>query len=102
MKLLIHDDFVKEVKKLPKEIRQRVKEKFILIERDPFPELQKLGGFNLYKTRVGKYRIILIIDFGNSLIFPATIDLRKKVYKNLTKKKEKEFIKKFETLKSAT
>jgi len=102
MKLIIHDDFIKEVKKLPKEIRERVKEKLVLVEKDPFSELQKLGGFNLYKTRIGKYRIIFIVDFGNSLIFPATIDLRKKVYKNLTKKKEKESIKKFETLKSAT
>ena len=64
MKLIIHDDFIKEVKKLPKEIRERVKEKLVLVEKDPFSELQKLGGFNLYKTRIGKYRIILLLILG--------------------------------------
>jgi mRNA-degrading endonuclease RelE of RelBE toxin-antitoxin system len=98
LELIVHDDFIKEVKKIPKEIRKRVKEKLLLIEKEPFMEIQKLGGFNLYKTRIGKYRILLIVDFKNSLIFPATIDLRKKAYKNLTKKKEKEIITKFDKI----
>ena len=88
--LIIHDGFIKEVKKFPKEIRVRVREKLILIEKSPFDEVQKLGGFNLYKSRVGKYRIILIIDFESKKIYPMSFDLRKKVYKQLSKRKEKE------------
>ena len=98
MRLILHDDFIKEVKKFPKEIRKRVKEKLVLVERDPFEQIQKLGGFNLYKLRVGKYRIIVIVDFQRSCLYPITIDLRKKIYKNLTKKKEKELFKKVERL----
>jgi mRNA-degrading endonuclease RelE of RelBE toxin-antitoxin system len=98
MRLILHDDFIREVKKFPLEIRQRVKDKLLLVEKNPFNEIQKLGGFNLYKTRIGKYRIILIVDFQKSCLYPMTIDLRKKVYKNLTKKKEKELFKKVEGL----
>jgi mRNA-degrading endonuclease RelE of RelBE toxin-antitoxin system len=98
MRLILHADFIKEVKKFPKEIRKRVKKKLILIEKDPFSEIQKLGGFNLYKTRVGKHRVIFIVDFQKSCLYPMTIDLRKKIYKNLTKKKEKELFNKVESL----
>lgn len=98
MRLFIHDDFIKVVNKLPLEIKKRVKDKLILIEKNPFLQIQKLSGLNLYKTRVGKYRILLIVDLDKSLIFPVSIDLRKKIYKNLTKKKEVEFIKKFDRI----
>jgi mRNA-degrading endonuclease RelE of RelBE toxin-antitoxin system len=98
MRLILQDNFIREVKKFPLEIRQRVKDKLLLVEKNPFNEIQKLGGFNLYKTRVGKYRIILIVDFQKSCLYPMTMDLRKNVYKNLTKKKEKELFKKVEGL----
>jgi len=71
-----------------------VREKLILIEKSPFDEVQKLGGFKLYKARIGKYRIILIIDLKSRLIYPMSLDLRKKSYKQLSKRKEKELFKK--------
>jgi mRNA-degrading endonuclease RelE of RelBE toxin-antitoxin system len=94
MKIILHTDFIKEVKKLPKEIRLRVRDKLLLVEKDAFNQIQKLSGVNLYKTRVGKYRIILIVDFNKSCIYPMSIDLRKKAYKNISKKKETELFKK--------
>lgn len=46
-------------------------------------DIKKLKGYNLYRLRVGDYRIIYAIDNGIHLINIENIDNRGDVYKNI-------------------
>lgn len=46
-------------------------------------DIKKLNGHNLYRLRVGNYRVIYTIDKGIRLIDIEDIDNRGQVYKNM-------------------
>ncbi len=67
---LISETAIKELSKLEPEIKERIKNKLLLLEEDPFKsrplaDIKKLKGFSnpfLYRLRIGDYRLIYTIQ----------------------------------------
>ncbi len=73
----------KQFKALPRQEQQRLKTKIDNLEIDPRPPgVVKLSGEkNLYRIRVGNYRIIYSIQDSRLLILIVKIGHRKDVYR---------------------
>ena len=73
----------KQFKALPRQEQQRLKTKIDNLEIDPLPPgVVKLSGEkNLYRIRVGNYRIIYSIQDSRLLILIVKIGHRKDVYR---------------------
>ena len=87
----IHRDAEKEIKNLPENTREKVIELLILLQTVPYPfkqyDLKKLKGFkNVYRIRMGKYRISYYVDDNSKLIIILEAKSRGEAYKNLGKR----------------
>lgn len=67
-------------KKLPKEIQERVREKFKEVSFEPFRYLESYQG-DYYKLRIGGLRALIDIDFQRKIIFIRVFDKRGRIYK---------------------
>ena len=72
-----------QLKKLDKNISKKIIMKLKIINKDPYSYVEKLVGFDLYKIRVGDYRVILSIENQIMTIFVLYVDHRSKIYKKL-------------------
>ena len=72
----------KDLDQLPKEVLERADPKILALAENPRPfGSEKLQGFeNLYRIRVGKYRVIYEIDKSASTVTVAKVEHRKSVY----------------------
>lgn len=75
--------FAREFKKFEKKERERIKKKLLSSAKDPTHFFERLTSHNLFKLRIGKYRIIAQINFSKKKIILLSIGHRKKVYKKL-------------------
>ena len=75
-----HPQAFKVLEKLPKEIIQRVLNKFDLVIEDPFRFLEHYEGENLFKLRIGDYRALVEVNIQNKIILVKVFDHRSKVY----------------------
>ncbi len=77
----------KEFKKLPKSIKEKVKEMVGFLAQNPRSEFLKIkkmkGPVDLYRVRVGDYRIVYEIYDNKLIILIIKIGHRKEVYKKL-------------------
>ena len=74
----------KFLKKSDKELRKRVRNKLnLLLGNDPFALLEHFEGGNLYKLRVGDYRLLVQVDFSKKVFVVRYIGDRKKIYKRI-------------------
>ncbi len=72
----------KEMHRLSDPILQRVNNKILRLERDPFPQVAvKLKNGTGYRIRVGDYRIIYTLDTKNKKITIFRIRHRSKAYR---------------------
>jgi mRNA interferase RelE/StbE len=73
----------KDLDRLPKEVLERADPLILALAENPRPfGSEKLQGFqNLYRLRVGKYRIIYEIDKAVSVVTIAKIEHRKSAYR---------------------
>jgi len=81
-KAILSKIFIKSVKRLDKEMKERVKKIVKEILKDPYsgiPLTQPLKGF--WRKRIGKYRIIYKIDEKRKEVLFIDFGLRKKIYK---------------------
>lgn len=81
MQVLIHKKAQKKFEKLGDiELRERLKDAFKLLS-DPFSldTIKIKGEEHTYRTRIGKYRILFIIE--GQTVFIVDFDTRGKVYK---------------------
>jgi mRNA interferase RelE/StbE len=70
------------IRKLPKEIQGRVIEKAGSLAENPRPhDSKKLHGENLYRVRVGDYRIVYTIEDNVLMVLVATVGHRREVYR---------------------
>ena len=80
-KVLIERNVLKEVRKFPRHDIEKIKE--VLNKLPDFPEsldVKKLAGArNIYRIRVGDYRILVELELHNLKVF--SILHRKKAYK---------------------
>ena len=72
---------VRELVKLPADIKTRIFKKIIESKTDPFRFFEKLEGRNDYKLRVGNYRVIADLNQKEKRIEVTKIGHRKKIYK---------------------
>ena len=74
---------LKELQKLPKDIQTNVLEHILLLVDEPRPNGCKklIGEENIWRVRVGKYRIVYSIEDGILLIEIIRIAHRKDVYR---------------------
>ncbi len=74
--------FLKQLKKLNKNTARRIIDKVEATASNPFKFVKKLKGFNLYRLRVGDYRVIMSIERNKMIVFVLEIGHRKKIYRN--------------------
>ena len=78
-KVIASERALKDLKKLSKIEKKRIYEELEKLE-DPFKlDIKKLRK-NIYRVRVGRFRIIIEIDFNSQLVWVAKIDKRERVY----------------------
>ena len=88
MKYQVHffNSAVKEFQKLPKDIQEKVLHVIDMLRIDPYSEVLKIrklkGGEDLFRIRIGNYRLIYKIESSSSLLV-VRIRHRKDVYKDL-------------------
>jgi mRNA interferase RelE/StbE len=76
----------KDLKNLPYDVQDRIREELEEIREDPRTHVKPLeipSDIPTYSLRVGKYRVLMNIIRSQLIIRVVGIGLRKKVYKNL-------------------
>ena len=68
-------------RKLPKDIQERIKNKFKEVAEEPFHYLEHYEGADSYKLRIGDYRALIDVDFENKILLVRVLDLRGRIYK---------------------
>ena len=69
------------MEKLDSLTARRIVEKLEEVWEDPFSFVIKLSGLDLYRLRVGDYRVIMKIESGRIIIFIIDIGHRSSVYR---------------------
>lgn len=72
---------LKQVEKLDKKTATRIIDKVDDVSEDPFLFVKKIAGFDLYRLRVGDYRVIMSIQKNKMIIFVLQVGHRGKIYK---------------------
>jgi mRNA interferase RelE/StbE len=67
-------------KRLPKDIQERIKDKFREVAKDPFHFLEHYEGQG-YKLRIGDYRALIDVDNERKILFVRVFDKRGRIYK---------------------
>ena len=74
--------FVREFKRLPDDVKERILEGVRKVSGNPYEGIRLRGQFKgLWRFRVGKYRLIYVIDEKNKRVVFVDIGLRKAIYK---------------------
>ena len=83
----IDGDAEHALRKFPKQDRTRISENIETLARDPRPDgCKKIKGMeNLYRIRVGDYRVVYSIQDRILLVLVIRIARRKDVYRNISK-----------------
>lgn len=71
---------LKQLKKLPKDITERILKKVILIKDTPQSFMKKLESKNIWSLRIGDYRALIDIQEDKRLIEVIKVGHRKDVY----------------------
>lgn len=71
----------KELQNLQPKLSMRIIKKVLDLELAPYHFVEKLTDVNVWKLRVGDYRVILDIDEKKKVILVLKIGHRKNVYK---------------------
>lgn len=74
------DTALKQLKKLDIQVVKRIINKVETITKDPFSFVEKLKGFDLYKLRIGDYRVIMGIESDKMIIFVLEAGHRSIIY----------------------
>lgn len=72
---------LRNLKGLTKDVTRRIIEKVESISKEPFMFVTKLKGFDLYKLRVGDYRVIMNIERKKMIIFVVDVGHRSVIYR---------------------
>ncbi|ADC66570.1 UvrD/REP helicase [Ferroglobus placidus DSM 10642] len=80
MKLKFEKKFLKKLSKLPREDQVRILAKLKIFEETGRGDLVKLVGYdNIYRFRIGNYRLKMWIEGGECIVFD--LEKREKAYK---------------------
>ncbi len=74
----------KAMRKVPKPLRVRIDAAILALEREPRPHGSlKLQGQDLYRIRVGDYRIVYSIDDAGHIVIVVVVGHRRDVYREV-------------------
>ena len=77
----------RDFEKLPQNIRERVDKRLFSLARDPLqPDTEKIED-DIFRARVGSYRIIFRLENDNVVILVIRIRHRKEVYRKVGRSK---------------
>lgn len=79
--IFLTDFAKKQLSKLDKQIAKRITKKLHEISNDPFLYVSKLVGQDLYKLRIGDYRVLMTIQQDKLIIIVVEVRHRRNVYK---------------------
>ena len=71
----------KYLEKLPKEISSKILDKLDKVIGNPFRYLEHYEGADVYKLRVGDYRLLIDVDLTNKNLKIRVLDHRGRIYK---------------------
>ena len=73
----------KQLCKLPREVQERLVRRMLLLAEDPFPQgARKLTGYDdVYRVRVGRYRILYSVSRRRLVIIILKVGQRKDIYR---------------------
>lgn len=84
--VIVLRDPEKLLDKLPKDLRQRLGKAIDRLETDPHPPgSERLTGYDLYRLRVGDWRIIYRLEDDRLIVLVVEIGPRGGVYKSLAR-----------------
>ena len=88
-RVLVDDRAAREIRNLPKEVQGRVVAKVETLARNPRPSgCQKLRGMeDLYRVRLGDYRIVYRVEDDVVLVLVVSVGARGEVYERLRRKR---------------
>lgn len=72
---------LKQLEKLDKKVAERIIDKVEEISEEPFRFVKKLQGLDLYRLRVGDYRVIISIENKKMIVFVLQVGNRSVIYK---------------------
>jgi mRNA interferase RelE/StbE len=72
----------RSMRRLPAEVLTRLKEAFLDLEEDPYRG-DKLTGYELFKYRVGDWRIIYSIQDSQLVVLVVDVGPRGQIYQRL-------------------
>ncbi len=75
------ENVLRQLDKLPDVISKRIVKKVDSLRISPFSKIKKLKGEDVFRLRIGDYRIILDVDVKNKLIRILYLGHRKNIYK---------------------
>ena len=79
--IIWHPKVQKALRKLPKELAQRIVEKVGKLREEPFSYLEHYEGKDYYKLRIGNYRLLIEVDMDEKTLLIQILGHRKNVYK---------------------
>ena len=71
----------KQLSKIDKQTARRIDKKLREIASDPFLHVTRLVGLEIYKMRVGDYRVLMSIQKDKLVVMIVEIGHRRNVYK---------------------
>lgn len=87
-RLLLHKNVTKFLEKCPAKQRQDIKQKLELLKQNPYSntqlDIKNMQGYeNLYRLRIGQYRLIYQVKQNELVIFVLKAGNRGDIYKEL-------------------
>ena len=79
--IFLTDTAKKQLSKLDRQTAKRIDKKLREISNDPFLYVSRLVGQDLYKLRVGDYRVLMTIQQDKLIIIVVEVSHRRNVYK---------------------
>ncbi len=83
--IIFKPSFLKDLKKIPKDVREKVQSIVENVRRDPFIMASKrlVGYTNLYRYRLGDYRLVYYVNSEQKKVIFLLVAHRKDVYRSL-------------------
>jgi len=79
--LLYTEEFLKQFRKLDREVQKRIISTLERIRIRPYPHVKKLVGNPYFRLRVGNYRVILDLKEDKLIIYVLEVGHRRNIYK---------------------
>ena len=81
--IIIPEPFARELQKLEDKEQKRIKKKLVSAKNNPWLYFQRLTGHELFRARIGKYRVIASFSAREKKIYCLSVMHRKNAYKKL-------------------